>query len=280
MNHDTVRTPPLIIMVAPNGARRSKADHPALPLTPAELAATAAACLRAGAAAIHVHVRDRHNRHTLDPEAYRAAMTAIRQAVGKQLIIQVTTESVGLFSPEEQIAAMRALKPEAVSLAVRELRPDPSHDRELGRFLEWLAKERIMPQFIVYAPEDVMQLRELHQRGLIPFEHPWQLFVLGRYTTGQVSKPSDILPFLHVSEPKWPWAVCAFGGREHACAMAAASLDGHVRVGFENNLHLADGQIAPDNAALVAQLAAGAEHLGRPLADAHTAREWLNAQGS
>lgn len=268
--------PPLVIMVAPNGARRTHADHPALPITPNELAETAAACRRAGAAAIHLHVRDRDGKHTLDPDTYRAAITTIHQAVGNDLIIQATTEAVGLYGPDEQIAAMRELRPEAVSLAVRELRPDASHDREFGKFLEWLAKERILPQFILYAAEDVLQFKELHQRGLIPFERPWQLFVLGRYTPGQVSQPTDLLPFLQVADPAWPWSVCAFGAREHACGLTAACLDGHVRVGFENNLRLADGGTAPDNAALVAQVAEAAAVLGRPLADAHAARELLH----
>lgn len=268
--------PPLVVMVAPNGARRTHADHPALPISPAELAETAAACRDAGAAAIHLHVRDRDNRHTLDPDIYRAAIAAIRQAVGKDLIVQATTEAVGIYGPDEQMAAMRALKPEAVSLAVRELRPDAAHEREFGKFLEWLAKERILPQFILYSAEDVLQFRELHQRGLIPFEKPWQLFVLGRYTPGQVSQPTDLLAFLQVAELRWPWSVCAFGAREHACGLTAACLDGHVRVGFENNLQLADGGTAPDNAALIAQIAIGAQMLNRPLADAHRARELLS----
>lgn len=267
--------PPLAIMVAPNGARRTQRDHPALPLTPAELAAAAAGCLEAGACAIHLHVRDRELRHTLDPDAYRAAITAIRQAVGQRLLIQATSEAVGLFSPEDQMRMVHELRPEAVSLALRELLPDAGHEREFGRFLEWLARERIRPQFILYRDDEVTQLRQLHRRGLIPYDQPWQLFVLGRYSAGQVSQPNDLLPFLQQADPHWPWSVCAFGPREHACALAAAALGGQVRVGFENNLRLADGSTAPDNAALVAQVTAGARLLGRPLADAEALRSML-----
>jgi 3-keto-5-aminohexanoate cleavage enzyme len=67
---------------------------------------------------------------------------------------------------------------------------------------------------------------------------------------------------------RYPWTVCAFGYREHACALTAAAMGGHIRVGFENNLHLKDGTLAPDNAALVADVAAAVRALGRPLADA------------
>ena len=74
---------PCLIMVAPNGARKTKADHPALPITPAELAATASACLEAGAAAIHLHVRDRDGGHTLEwtPTGRRCRRCAMRSAI-------------------------------------------------------------------------------------------------------------------------------------------------------------------------------------------------------
>jgi uncharacterized protein (DUF849 family) len=71
--------------------------------------------------------------------------------------------------------------------------------------------------------------------------------------------------------------MCAFGATEHACATAAAALGGHVRVGFENNLLLKDGSIAPDNAALVMQAADAARCLGRPLATAQDVRQRFGA---
>jgi len=96
--------------------------------------------------------------------------------------------------------------------------------------------------------------------------------VLGRYTKGQISAPADLLPFLVAGGLGHSWGLCAFGRRETACAVLAAALGGHPRVGFENNLHLPDGTEAPDNAALVAAVAAGAAAIGRPLADADQAR--------
>jgi uncharacterized protein (DUF849 family) len=81
-----------------------------------------------------------------------------------------------------------------------------------------------------------------------------------------------VLPFLAANTRDHLWSLCAFGRREAACAIAAAALGGHARVGFENNLHLPDGSLAPDNAALVAAVARGAAALGKPLADAGQAR--------
>ena len=71
---------PLVLTVAPNGARAGRHDHPALPLDPAALAATARACLDAGAAVLHLHVRDANDRHSLDAGRYREALAAVRAA--------------------------------------------------------------------------------------------------------------------------------------------------------------------------------------------------------
>jgi len=267
---------PLIVAVAPTGAYRSKADHPALPETAAEIAATAAACREQGAAMIHLHVRDREGRHTVDADAYRRATDAIRGAVGDDLIIQVTSESGGRFGPDAQMAMVRELRPEAVSLAVRELVPDATREAAAAAFLAWLERERILPQFILYTVEDVARYRDLRARGVVPGGGFFTLFVLGRYGVAEHSSPRDLMPFVAAwSDDPAPWAACAFGRRECACAMTAAALGGHVRVGFENNLLLSDGRPAPDNAALVAQARIGAEVIGRVLADGATARNIL-----
>jgi uncharacterized protein (DUF849 family) len=268
---------PLILAVAPNGARKTRADHPAVPITPAEIAATAAACLEAGAAMIHLHVRDREGRHTLDVEAYRAAIEAVRRAVGERLVVQVTSEAVGRYTAEEQMAMVRQLRPEAVSLALSEIVAEPAAEPAAAAFLAWLARERILPQFILYAPEDLTRFDDLMARGVVPGERPFLLFVLGRYTKGQTSAPADLVPFLVANRRGHPSALCAFGRREPACAVSAAVFGGHARVGFENNLYLADGRLAPDNARLVAAVAQGARTIGRPLADAEATRNLMSA---
>lgn len=266
---------PLIIAVAPNGARRTKNDHPALPITPDEIGATAAACREAGAVMIHLHVRDSDGRHTLDVEGYRAATAAVRREAGDDIIIQVTSESGGRYGPDAQMAMVRELRPEAVSFAVSEIIPDSGRESEAAAFLAWLVGESILPQFVLYSSAEVERYRDLHSRGIIPGDRQFLLFVLGRYTAGAPSEPCDILPFLSVHDDESPWAVCAFGHRECACVLTAAALNGHIRVGFENNLHLSDRSLAPHNAALVAQARAGAALMGRELADASTARHML-----
>ena len=264
--------PPFLVMVAPNGARRTKADHPALPIAPAELAHAAAACLDAGAAAIHLHVRDRDQRHTLDPDAYKAALAAVRAAVGDRMICQITTEAVGAYAPAQQMATVRDVRPESVSLAIRELVPDAAHERAAARFFAWLRRERIRPQFVLYDAGEVVLFNDLRDRGVVPDGPAFLLFALGRYPVGRVSHPRDLAPFVAAADPGDPWAVCAFGRAEGACALTAAAMGGHSRVGFENNFILSTGATAPDNAALVAEAVDAARCAGRKMADADAAR--------
>jgi 3-keto-5-aminohexanoate cleavage enzyme len=265
------------LMVAPNGAYKTRRDHAGLPISAAELAETAKACLDAGAALIHLHVRDGAGRHLLDAEAYRAATEAVRRAVGRDLVIQITSEAAGRYAAAEQMAVVRETRPEAVSVGLREVMPDQAAEPAAAAFFAWLAEARIMTQVILYSAGDLLRYQALKRRGLIPGKGHFLLFVLGRYASDQQSEPADILPFLSIDDGEAPWAVCAFGAKEAACVLMAAALGGHGRVGFENNLFLPDGRIAPDNAALVRNAAAGAVIVGRPLASADDLRRWSQA---
>lgn len=269
--------PPFILGVAPNGARKTKADHPALPLTADEIARDAAACRAAGAALIHLHIRDKAGKHLLDAEAFRAATAAIRREAGDDLIVQITTESVGIYLPGYQMAMVREARPEACSVAIREIVPGPPAEREAAAFFAWMAREGVMAQYILYTADEVRRFADLRQRGIVPDTAPFVLYVLGRYSANQTSDPLDLAPFLAAAPRDWHWAACAFGAKEGAVALTAAVLGGHSRVGFENNLRLGDGSVAPGNAALVEQARRHAEAIGRKAADGAAARALLAA---
>ena len=268
---------PLIITTAPNGAYKQLAAHPQVPLDTHSLAHTAKACLDAGASMLHLHIRDAQGRHSLDVNGYRNALAAVRAAVGDAMVLQITSEAAKVYAAPAQIAMVRELHPQAVSVGLREVDQPAIGEAGLSDFFGWLARERVMTQVILYDTADLHRWQDLRQRGVVP-EAPWfLLFVLGRYTAGQTSSPTDLVPFVHAHTGGEPWSVCAFGNTEHACVTAAAALGGHVRVGFENNLYLKDGTMAPDNAALVAQAAQAAHSLGRPLATADDIRERFGA---
>ena len=257
-----------LIMVAPNGARRTKIDHRQLPITAAEIAETAEACWRAGAGAFHLHVRDDEGKHTLDPGRYREAISAVEEATDRQMAIQVTTEAVGLYRPEEQVAVVEALAPTAVSVALRELYLDRSSDAIAGKFYRWAREAGIAVQHILYSPDEVIQLSALISRGMIPGDRHAAIFVLGRYTTDQQSRPEDLDPFVRAMEgsglsDRLDWMVCAFGVAETTCLAYALARGGHARVGFENSLWNADGSLALSNEQRVGTIGAICDLIGR-----------------
>ena len=79
----------LLITVAPTGAETAKADCPQLPTTPEEIARTAAECEAAGAAMIHLHVRDGEHAPTLDQSLLREWVAAVRSS--SSLVVQLST---------------------------------------------------------------------------------------------------------------------------------------------------------------------------------------------
>ena len=264
---------PLIITVAPNGAYKTREQHPEVPLTAADLAQTAKECLDSGASMIHMHVRKPDGKHLLDASAYIEATAAVRKAVGQELVVQVTTEAAQVYQPYEQMRVARETAPEAISVGLREILKPEVPEADIQSFFTWLKQSNVMTQIILYDVADVQAWQRLLASGVIPENKWFLLFVLGRYSAGQTSSPIDLLPFLNPHDDVHPWAMCAFGPQENACAMAAASLGGHARVGFENNLFLKSGEPAASNAALVTQVCEGAAALGRPLATAHDIRD-------
>lgn len=268
---------PLVIMSAPNGASLQKSDHPGVPLSPAELADCAESILPLGISVLHLHVRDERGNHTLDAGHYREAIAAIRERIGDRLILQVTTEAVGIYDRRQQMAMVRELKPEAVSLALRELCPDRASQDEAGEFFRELQEERVWPQFILYSPAEAARFDALRQDGYFGHERPFALVVLGRYNDSEEGSPAGLESFLAAAEmDAFPWAVCCIGSREGEAVRYAAELGGHVRIGFESNRLLSDGTPATDNAQLLTEelkllAASGASH--RRVASA----EWVRA---
>ncbi len=247
-------------MVAPNGARRTKADHPALPVTIAETVETAHACHKAGAGALHAHVRDEEQRHVLDAGRYRELIEEMALKV-PDMEVQITTEAVGRYAPEEQRDLVRALRPKSVSIALKEMLSDGEQD-QARRFYHWTEEAGVAVQHILYAAAELQRLFELCDSGVLPDAPLQLLFVLGRYAKDQKSAPQDLDPFLEglaqrrSRSQEIDWAVCAFGAAETKCLEYAASHGGKARVGFENSLWNADGSVAKDNAERVAEVAA------------------------
>ncbi len=257
------------LMVAPNGARRGKKDHPALPIELDEVVETAVTCHRAGADGIHVHVRDQDGQHSLDVGLYREAVSAIEAAV-PGFFVQVTSEAAGRFGPEAQMQMIRSFRPKSVSLAVSELLRPPNDTATAREFYAWAQGEGVGIHHIAYTPKELNFVLQCMDDGMIPgTSHQLQL-VLGSYAATEPSNPSDLDAYQVLLDARkddlsLEWMICAFGAAETECLVETARRGGKLRVGFENSLWNTDGSLARDNAERVAEVVAALAASGQTL---------------
>lgn len=221
---------------------------------------------------LHLHVRTaKTQQHVLDAGLYREALSALREALGTSMILQITTEAAGRYTPTEQIALVRALWPESVSLALREVFSDGS-EQDAARLFSEMEERGTLWQLILYDAGDLTRMEHMQARGLLPEGPLAVLAVAGRYS-GIGAPDAELDAYLNAGIGRHAFMMCAFGPQEAQFMARAAARGGHARVGFENNLHLPDGTIAVDNAALVTAAADAAAPSGRCLASAEALRK-------
>ncbi len=218
------------LMVAPNGARRGKSDHPALPVTLEETVETAFACQRAGADGLHLHLRDKEGRHSLDTGLYREAMATLEHAV-PDLFLQVTSEAAGRYGADAQRAMIRALRPPSVSVALRELLRVRTEVEYARAFYAWAHDLGVCVQHIVYTAQELHWLLECIDQRIVPGTRHQLQVVLGSYSGSVLPRPFDLEAFLaplnaRKADLEFDWMVCAFGPAEGACLARAAARGG------------------------------------------------------
>jgi 3-keto-5-aminohexanoate cleavage enzyme len=268
---------PLIITAAITGAETTREMNPNLPVTPAEQAAAAAECVKAGASIIHLHVRDDRGNPTQSLDRFRASIEAIRKSCPSNVIIQISTGGAVGEPMEKRIAPIVEIKPEMASLNVASMNfgdevfvNDPIEVRKLaGHMLEL----GVVPEVEVYDAGHVEIAKRLLKEGLLKKPIHYQ-FVLG--VAGGMSGEERNLKFLIDSiENGDTWAVAGIGRWELPCATYAIRNGGFVRVGFEDNVFYEKGVIAKSNAQLVERVKHLARAAGRAVATPAQAREIL-----
>ncbi len=243
-------------MVAPNGARKTKKDHPNLPINISEIVKEAVNCFNQGANAIHAHVRDKKGDHCLDEGLYKELLSELEKKV-PELLVQITTESVGKFSPEEQFEVVKLVQPEAASVALVEMMPNIKEPRLAQKFYKFSIENNIQIQHILYSVEDLKLFKKAIELNVIPKKNLQVLYVLGRYDKNFQSKKEDLDFFLEEHKKiifEIDWGICAFGRAETDCLIKSNLNGGKVRVGFENNFYNQDGTLASSNAERVAEV--------------------------
>ncbi|HQT77434.1 MAG: 3-keto-5-aminohexanoate cleavage protein [Rhodospirillales bacterium 20-64-7] len=270
-------TQPCIISVAITGSVPRKADNPALPVTVAEQIESTHAAYEAGAALVHVHVRNEDESPSSDPDKFVAFQEGIRRHC-RDIIVQFSTGGRGRAM--EQRGSMLHLRPDMASLATGSVNFPTIVYENAPDFVRSLATRMrdfgIKPEIEVFDLAMLYNTADLVAEGLI-LSPPHVQFVFG--VKHALPARRDILEFeiakLRELLPDATWTAAGIGRHQFEVAQWALELGGHCRTGLEDNIRMDRHTLAPSNAALVARITEMAAAAGRPVASAKLAREML-----
>ena len=265
-----------LITVAPTGAESPPEAHPALPVTLPALVTAAQACQAAGAAMIHVHLRDAAGRPTLDGALLAEAVAALRSET--DLIVQLSTGG-SVHDPFEARLAVLDARPDSCSLTTGTVNfgDDVFHNPwpfvvELYQRTQELG---VLPEFELFDLGHVAALnRLLDKHGPPAGGHVHADFVLG-VPGGMPGTAQALVAAVALLPPEATWSATGIGRTSVPVLLAALALGGGLRVGMEDTLTYAPGRPVRDNAELVARAARLANEAQRPPLTPDAARSVL-----
>jgi len=261
---------PLIITAAITGAETQRKDQPNLPTTPAQQAEAARECYNAGARVVHLHVRDDGEKPTQDLERFREVIERIRDAV-PEMIIQISTGGAVGEDFDKRIAPL-GLKPDMGTLNAGTLNFGDeifiNHPKDIVKLAEAFKEYGVVPEIEVYESGMIDYVAKLIDKGHIIHTPLHVQFVLG-VPGGMNGSPENVLymkEHLRKQIPTATWAIAGIGRWHIPASLTSMVNDGHIRVGFEDNIYYHKNVIATSNAQLVARMARIAGEIGRPIA--------------
>ena len=264
----------IILTAAIVGAEITREQTPYLPISPEEIAEEAVRCREAGAAIIHLHVRNADGSSTQSSEVFQKAIDAIRART--DVIIQTTTGGAVGMSAEERVQPLKC-KPEMATLNCGSINfGDEIFENSFPvmRDMAKLIREAgVVPEFELYEVGHIDNMMLLAKEQLIAPPYHVQ-FVLG--VRGAIGARPEVLRFMVSQLPQdVTWGVAAVGRHQLPMAELACELGGNVRVGLEDNIFLEKGVLAEGSAPLVARAAMIARAAGREPVSTARAREIL-----
>jgi 3-keto-5-aminohexanoate cleavage enzyme len=270
-------TTPCIITCAITGSLPKKADNPAVPVTPAEQIESTHEAFEAGAALVHLHVRNDDGSPTSSPERFALVQEGIRKHC-PGMIIQFSTG--GRSGAGQERGAHLKLKPDMGSLATGSVNfPTRVYDNSPD-LVDWLAGEMrtrgIKPEVEAFDLSMIFQAAKMEADGRIAGPLHVQ-FVMGIKNAMPVDR--EVFDFyvktLQRLSPRATFTGAGIGRDALTVARWSMAAGGHVRTGMEDNVRLDKDTLAPSNAALVRQVAAEMAAHGRRPATAAEARAIL-----
>jgi uncharacterized protein (DUF849 family) len=266
--------PPAILTAALTGPIATKADNPALPTTPEEIAEAARLAWEAGAAVAHVHLRDDDGRPTADLEVARRTVGLIEDAC--PVLIQLST-GVGLDVPHEDRIKLVEARPRMATLNVcsmsfgaGEFRNPPEGVRRLAARMMELG---IKPEIEIYDSGHLEVALSLLAEGLLV--EPLTFSIVLGVKGGMAATPENLMFMVRQLPPTASWQVIAIGRSNLNMTAIGLAMGGHARTGMEDTLMLRRGVPASSNAELMVRLAGICESLEREPASTEQAEALL-----
>ena len=300
----------VIITCASTGSIHTPTMSEYLPLTPKQIAEQSIAAAEAGAAILHLHARDPEDgRPTPDPDVFMQFLPPIKEAC--DAVINITTGGGHGMSVDERLAAPLRIKPEMSSLNMGSM--NFGLYPLLARFEQWkhdwepeyLEKSRdfifrntfadveyILEhvgrgcgtrfEFECYDVGHLYTLAHFLDRGLI--EPPLFVQTIFGIHGGIGPEPENLMHMRRTADrlfgSQYIWSVLGAGRHQFGLVTMGAILGGHVRVGLEDNLYIAQGQLAESNAQQVAKIRSILEALSLDVASSADARAMLHLKGA
>ncbi|WP_120497363.1 3-keto-5-aminohexanoate cleavage protein [Kiloniella sp. EL199] len=283
-----------ILTCALTGNLTKPEQHPGLPITPKQIAEAALNAAKAGAAIVHLHVRDPETgKGSMDLNLYEEMVGLIRQK-NQDVILNLTTGEGGRFipsghdpkiaalgstlcSPELRVAHVEKLKPEICTLDFNTMWSGEAVVINTPRNVEIMA-DRIYaagtkPEIELFDVGDLNMALDFLDRGILKAPTMMQIVMGVRY--GILPTPQSLMYLASQIPENTIWAAFGIGRHEFPILAQSFLLGGHVRVGMEDNLQIRKGELCRDNAQLVEKAADIIDNLGGTLATPDEARKIL-----
>lgn len=265
---------PLIITCAIVGAELNRDIYPLLPLTPEEIGAAAEEAVDAGAAIIHLHVRDKEGNPSQSQEHFREASEQIRNRC--DCILQYSTGGA-VGTPLAQRCEPLALKPEMATLSMGTMNFGAeiyeNSEKTITTIASCIQKHSIMPELEIFDYGMLERVDHYLARDVIP-KHFHLDFVLG-VPGGMAASARNLVLLTDRLREGQSWTVAALGRHQLPLTTQAITMGGHIRTGIEDNIYYRKGEQVRSNAQLVARMVRIAGELNRPVASVDKAREIL-----
>jgi uncharacterized protein (DUF849 family) len=288
----------VMISCAVTGSADTPAKNPAVPVTPQQIAASALDAAKAGAAIVHIHVRDpQTTRPSMDGAHYREVVERIRGS-GSDVLINLTTGPGARFipgaedplkpapgstlrPPQDRVRHVVELKPDICSLDMGSMNMGGTVFINTPASLEAMAvairDAGVVPELEVFEAGHLMLAKRMIETGHIRAPSLFQI-CLG-IAWGQPATPEAMSYMRSLLPADCTWFAFGISLYQFPMVAQAVLLGGHPRVGLEDNLYLEKGKLAPSNAALVEKAAKIVEVLGDQVATPADARQILGLNG-